>query len=288
MRTPLSNLDHAPTQTPRRRRTVDVPPIVVTEVSQAEEWAASFEGPREAFFPVLGPTVKARDNFYLGFGKENGVVSLLDHRADWHREGPLVALQEALRMAWVPPGCKDSLPSWWPPPSGQWGLLWALGAAPHFVVEGQLRHLVDVPYALLHGLYAAIWEIRFAIREGRDPKEFIETVGAWLLGGPTHESLQKITQRQVLSPNEQIDMVCGLFLMASQNGLLDRVYVGFDSVEKATRPHLRELFTVIQGVQRWTAIEGMPLGLLPGWSGDGASLTKAHPRLATMLAGAVP
>ena len=271
------------------RRHTKVSGVALSPVEPAENWAETFPaGEREAFFTVLGQTTKEREEFYAAFRGGSGVVSLLrDHHA-WHQVGPLRALQNGLRAAWVPPDCKEGLPDWWPPPSGNWGLLWGLGAVSNFAVDGQLRFQVDVPFSLLHDLYRAIWEIRFAIREGREALGLVQAVGTWMLGeslsAEDHGHLAAVNiQRQVSSPNEKIDLVCGLLLMAAQNGLVERFFLGFDNIEAATRPNLKELFMVLQGVDRWTTVEEQPLGILLGWNGDGASLARTNTRFADYI-----
>jgi hypothetical protein len=91
----------------------------------------------------------------------------------------------------------------------------------------------------------------------------------------------------VSSPNEKIDLVCGLLLMAAQNGLVERVFLGFDAIEAATRPNLKELFMVLQGVDRWT-VEEQPLGILLGWNGDGAALARANTKFADYIVRGMP
>lgn len=276
-----------------RRRVIERAPTQLSPVDPAEDWAETFdEGGRSAFYTVLGESPQDRHEFYRRFqGGEVGVLSLTRNPRDWLERGPLLTLQEVVEQAWVPEGAKDFLPSWWPPPTATWGLLWALGASPDFIIEEPLRGMVDMRCSLAHDLYRAIWEIRFSIRERGDLLEtarLVSAVGTWLLGrpldGPDIALLEPVgIQRKVTSEQERIDTLLILLTMAAQNGLISRLFTVFDNVERADRAMLKELLLVLQGCNRWARVPGMPLGILLGWNGDGAGLGKANAKLAALI-----
>ena len=277
----------------RRRRIIERVPTPLSPVGPAEDWAETFDdGNRPAFYTVLGQSPQDRYEFYSKFqGGELGVLSFTKEPLDWMGRGPLEVLQEIVEQAWIPDGAKDLLPAWWPPPSSTWALLWALGSTQDFLIEEPLRSMVDIRYSLAHDLYRAIWEIRFSLREKNDLLEtsrLISAVGTWLLGRSLDDQdINLLTpvgiRRRVTLEQEKIDVLCVLLSLAAQNGLVSRVYVAFDNVERADRAKLKELHLVLQGCSRWARLMGMPLGILLGWNGDGAGLGKANAKLAAMI-----
>lgn len=276
---------------PSRRRVIERPVTPLSPVEPAEDWAETFdEGNRPAFYTVLGPGPHDRQEFYRRFQGGDVVLNLTRSPRDWLTQGPLKILQEAVEQASIPEEAKDFLPAWWPPPSPTWALLWALGSIPDYLIEEPLRAMVDMKHSLAHDLYRAIWEIRFSIREKNDLAEtmrFVSAVGTWMMGqelDPTDFALlAPIVGRRVSSENEKVDVLCFLLTLAAQNGLLSRVYLAFDNIERADRAQLKELHAVLQGCSRWARLPGMPLGLLLGWNGDGAGLGKANAKLAALI-----
>jgi len=276
-----------------RRRVIERAPTLLSPVEPAEDWAETFdEGLRPVFFTVLGQSIQDRYEFYSKFeGGQIGVLNLTHTPRVWLERGPLLLLQETVEQCRLPLSAKDLLPTWWPPPTTTWNLLWALGTTPDLTLEEPIRGMVDMRFSLAHDLFKAIWEIRFSIREGGDllaTERLVQAVGTWLLGRHLDADDQLVLKpvgigRRVTSDQEKIDMLCLLLTLASQSGLLSRLYLAFDGVERADRPHLKELLAVLQGCGRWARIPGMPLGLLLGWNGDGAGLGRANAKLATLI-----
>ena len=269
----------------RRKRILTVPPMAKPALDPAVEWTEGFdEGERSAFFAVLGASHYEREVLYRNF------PSSVDSR-EWLTRSPLQTLQAVVEHAGVDQAAKDTLPPWWPPPSAPWGLLWALATLPDVLIEDPLRDLMDMQFSLAHDLFRGLWEIRFNLREQGDLLEtnrLVTAMGTWLLGHPLDSENTRLLehagiQRKVGSDAEKIDTLCILLLMAAQNGLVRRLYLAFDDLERADRTKLKELLTVLQGVSRWAKVPGMPLGLFLGWNGDGAKLGKANARLAALI-----
>jgi len=268
-----------------KRRVLEAPYIPTPSLALAQEWAETFdEGDRRAFFTVTGAH-QDRAEFYARLG-----ASREGHQT-WLTTSVLTALQDAVERAWLAEDAKPFMPAWWPPVTAGWGLLWGLVAAPDFVVEEPLREMVDRSVSVFHTFFLALWEIRFTLQEKGDLPEaagLITSLGTWLRGQPLDAlAMANLTRlgiaRRLVHENERLDVLCFLLTLAAQNGLVSRLHVVFDGIERADRVRLRELYTVLQTCGRWTRLPGMPLGLLLGWNADGAGLGKANAKLVNYI-----
>lgn len=273
-----------------KRRVVEAHTPPATPFTAIDEWAEAFdEGDRRAFLTILGrPLDRAEIYARLKIPGEEPHA--------WHTRGVLGQLQESVSRAWVDPDAKNFMPSWWPGMVPSWGLLWGLAAVPDFQIEEPLREMVDRSVSVFHTLFLALWEIRFLLEESGDFEtvgRLIDSLGAWVRGQSLDaQKVKDLTQlgvnRRLSNEAEQLDVLCFVLALAAQNGLIGRLYVPLDGVERAERGRLKELATVLDVCCRWTKIPGMPLGLLVGWNGNGPGLGRNHGKLTTHLLQGVP
>lgn len=155
------------------------------------------------------------------------------------------------------------------------------------IVEEPLRSMVDQRFYLVSDLFRVILESRFQVLEGSKPEPYIQAITQWILG-------QKFTQKQValfdaagvtrrVQPTEQLDLVLFLIALASQTGIINRLTITLDSVEKAPkdkRTHLKELDEVAFAATRWSKL-GSTLGLVVGV--ESLSLLNPSPKLSKLL-----
>ncbi len=158
----------------------------------------------------------------------------------------------------------------------EWQLIWALIQAEPFLIDEPLRTIVDHPWYLVSDVHKALWEARFLFRENEDKTKVAAFIGAmtrWMMGRDlTSEDIEQLSKagvkRRLERDEERLDVACFLLTLAAQNGVLNRIVMSFDGIEKALRPDgrpmLRQLLGVVRVVERWVQMGGSPIGLFVG------------------------
>lgn len=160
-------------------------------------------------------------------------------------------------------------------PSGSWAVLWSLLEVEEFVVQDPLLDLVDQGFRFTE-LFKALWEARFLLSEGRDPRQLVYGITRWLLGEPLDAPAKAVLAkanitRELDSTRERLDMMLFLLALARQNGAFDQGAIALDGLEKALRKapaarrkHLRDVLELVTATERWCRL-GSGLGLVVGF-----------------------
>jgi hypothetical protein len=255
---------------------------------------------------VSGPTAYDRLAFYRKFMapewdsfRPDTIEDVVgDDARNWVDETLIENLTRRISTASMPPGAKKDLPNWFPPPSHGWELLWALVGIENFVIEEPLRSMVDQTHYLVHHLYRALWEFRFALKENTtfEPAAYLFfAITRWMtmaeLSADDLRVLEKIgVTRRVQSDTERFDLLFFLITLASQNGILNRMTFCFDGLESALRSDkrslLREMDLFLGAAERWVKFTQAPVGVLIGFGAserEMSQLRKLNPKLADRI-----
>jgi hypothetical protein len=175
-------------------------------------------------------------------------------------------------------------------------LLRSLITTEDFQVEGSVRSMVDKGFYLVHSLFQALLEARFAHTEGQEALAVAleHTIIRWVSSEPLEAAdyalLNQVrVQRLVKSEHERMDLLLCLATIASQSGLVGPVVLGYGELEEALyahcRPALRQLCDVLGDVDRWSKL-GSPVGVVVGFRNgrrDLPSLRRLNPKLAERI-----
>ncbi len=236
-------------------------PVLVIEGASPLNRAEAY---RWAFDPTLGWTA--------------GDTGNLD--TSWVQEGMVEALTQRLAFS--------------SPQKPSWDILHALLDVEDFVVDGALRKLLDQGFRFT-GFFQALWEARHLLNEEREQEAdlLVEALIRWMTTKPLTETdrvgLERVgINRELISPQDRLDLLFFLQALARQNGLIDRTVVVFDCFELAVRQSqdrrrllLQEAQTVLSVAVRWQRLEagvGIILGLTPA-GGTFTTLKQYNPKL---------
>jgi len=165
-----------------------------------------------------------------------------------------------------------------------WGILWDLLTTEDFIVEEPLKSLIDQGNTLT-GFFKGLWEARFLIQEGRKT-DSLTLVGAllrWQMGQALttahHTWLEKVhIDRELMSPQERLDMLFFMLALVYQNGLVDRSVFVFDGLERVIRAPaekrkdlLRQVMDCLTILTRWSRL-GSATGIVLGFDANGDTL----------------
>ena len=143
-----------------------------------------------------------------------------------------------------------------------------------FLVDEPLRSMVDQRFYLISDLFRVILEARFQVAEGAPPSLFLDAITRWILN-------EKLTARQEtlfeeakvsrrVQPTEQLDLCFFLVALSAQSGLINRLTLALDHVDRATsagltakKTYLKELDDLAFCATRWEKL-GSPLGVIFG------------------------
>lgn len=174
-------------------------------------------------------------------------------------------------------------------------ILWGLMRVDPFIVEEPLRSLIDQSGHHVSAVHNALWEARFLDRENADKTRVIAFVSAmlrWMAGQELgDEDVDQLAaagiRRRIERDEERLDVACFLLTLAAQNGILKRVVLHFDGLEKVltddAKPGLGLLLSVIRVADRWVHMGGSPIGLFlgaPSSKGHLDQLRRLNPYLA--------
>lgn len=299
---------------PVRRRVIAVAPTSspIAPVEPVIRWSLTFHegdelavGTRPAFMVVPGATAHDRMGFYRKYlapewktFRPDTIEDIIgDDARDWVDETIIGNLTRRIANAKIPEGATKTLPAWFPPPGHGWELLWALVSNDVFVIEEPLRQMVDRG-GLVHHFYKALWDFRFALKENEsfEPAARVYfAITRWMtgleLGDDDIRVLEKIgVGRRVSSVAERFDLLFFLVTLCAQNGLLNRMVLCFDGLERALqsshRPVLRELDMFLGALERWVKFTQTPVGVLVGFGAserEKSQLRKLNPKLADRI-----
>jgi hypothetical protein len=297
---------------PIRRRMLVEHPGTATHVQPPVEpvirWTLTFndEAPRPSMLVVPGPSAHERLHFYRrylapewdNFRPDTIEDVVNDYARDWVNQTIVENMTMRIAAAQVPAEVKHDLPPWFPPVGHAWELLWALVSTPEFVIEEPLREMVDQQHFQIHDLYRALWEFRFALKENAtfEPAAVIYfALTRWLTRSElTAEDLQVLSKigitRRVTSDAEVFDLLFFIVTLAAQNGILNRMVICFDGLERTLtsegRPLLRELDLFLATAERWVINMQAPVGILIGFGASNRERTllrKLNQRLARRI-----
>jgi hypothetical protein len=161
----------------------------------------------------------------------------------------------------------------------------------YLTVEGPLRAMVDQRFYLVSDLFRVLIEARFLVQEGTNPESPLQAITQWILGGKLTPGQEKLFELAGVSrrvqPTEQLDLVCALIAIASQSGVINRLTLAFDRIEKIAlsdpkdkRTYFKELDEVVFAATRWEKL-GSTLGIILG--AEKLSLLNPSPKLGKLL-----
>jgi hypothetical protein len=143
-----------------------------------------------------------------------------------------------------------------------------------FLVDEPLRSMVDQRFYLISDLFRVILEARFQVTEGANPDHFFQAITQWIRDEkltPKQEALfveAKVSRR--VQVTEQLDLCFFLVTLAAQSGLISRLTLALDHVDRAAtagisakKTYLKDLDDVTFGATRWEKL-GSPLGIILG------------------------
>lgn len=158
---------------------------------------------------------------------------------------------------------------------GAWGLLWGLIDADDLIVDEPLHGLIDQGFRFTE-LFQAIWEARFLLSEGRDVRDLVHALTAWLTNKQLDANQRTLLRKarighELSSGQEQLDVLFFLTALAQQNDVLDKAAIAFDGLDRALgqapkprRQLLRDLDGLIRSTERWARL-GSPVGVMVGF-----------------------
>jgi hypothetical protein len=282
-------------------------PLPTPPVEPVIKWSLRFhdEGKRLPMLVVPGVTAHDRLGWYRKYLSEEwssfrpdtveDIIS--DSARDWVDQTILTNFTGRIATAKVPEEARLQLPKWFPPPTYSWEFLWALAAVPTFIIDEPLHGMVDQSHYIFHDVYRALWELRFRISENRGHFEpaiqFFNATIRWFTAShlaPTDQAMLEAAgvTRRVTTDQERLDILMFLITLSEHNGLLNRIVMCFDGLERVLRPEhrplLRELDSFITTVDRWVRLAKTPIGVLVGMDTSPRQMTalrKLCPKLAT-------
>lgn len=283
----------------RPKRLSRAAPEPVLAVDGFLRWATELADlPHRSFITVPEAAQRSLFHTYLGLPSfQTGVVNDLvgNQTRDWLAGNVLESFRTRVAALRIPEDCMTKeLSVAWVDNQKDWEIFWGLVFTPEFLVEEPLRSMVDKGFYLVHSVYRAIWEARFVLRE-KGPGLLLQQMGSsvlqWLQGLPlTDEDIQRLTaigiHKRVESDREKSDVLLFLLTLAAHNGLISRVVIAFNGIERALRPDsralLRQLDAFCGDLDRWAKL-GAPVGAVLGIDlsrGGVSSLRKLNVKLA--------
>jgi hypothetical protein len=143
-----------------------------------------------------------------------------------------------------------------------------------FLVDEPLRSMVDQRFYLISDLFRVILVARFQVAEGANPDTCFDAITRWILDEKLTSAQEmlfaeaKVTRR--VQPTEQLDLCFLLVTLAAHSGLINRLTIALDQVDRASsagltakKALLKELDELAFGATRWEKL-GSPLGIIFG------------------------
>lgn len=262
-------------------------------------WTMACDQPGHPLLHVVPGPEASRQALLQAFDRgewrrfQPGVASAVMGPESWLRDDIVGAL--ANKLSKMPVANDERLAPWFIP-NGAWQLLWGLIAVEDLAIEEPLRSAVDHGSLFIHEVYRALWEARFLVAEHstlEPATAFVATMVRWLTGSELHPEDHNCLavsglHRRIMRDQERIGALLFLVTLATQNGLISKLVVGFDCLEAACcvneRGVLRQLHVLIGVADRWVHMFKSPIGFVIGFNETKLqALRKLNPRLASFV-----